>query len=194
MCPSSGPAISFGRTAGIHARSPSEFTRSRHRTVRAARIRSTRPVTHIMPRLAAYTSTPLPFGDRRRAGRRPAGHDGARAEEVAAPSRAVASSRNPAVARTRLRRRVRILVRPPACSRFRVSTNGAGVRPARRDTRRVRACGRRSDRLLAQAPSLRCGRGGRNRPDGVRAVDLAGLAGPVPRPDRGPHSPDHPDL
>lgn len=70
----------------------------------------------------------------------------------------------------------------------------AGVRPALRDARRMRPRGRRPGRLLAQASPPRRKSAGRDRPDWARAVDLAGLAGPVPRPDRGPYPPDHPDL
>ncbi len=46
----------------------------------------------------------------------------------------------------------------------------------------------------SQTPSPRRERAGRDRPGRAGAVNLAGLARPVPRPDRGPHPPDHPDL
>ncbi len=68
------------------------------------------------------------------------------------------------------------------------------VRPARRHPRRVRPGRRRPGRPLPQTPAPRRERAGRHRPRRPVAVALARSAGPHPRPDRGPHPPDHPDL
>ncbi len=64
------------------------------------------------------------------------------------------------------------------------SYSDRGCRPGRRQP----------GRLLPQAPPARGERTGGDRPGWAAAVDLACTARPHARPDRGPHSPDHPDL
>ena len=71
---------------------------------------------------------------------------------------------------------------------------GSGLRPPGRHARRVRPGRRRTGRLLPQAPPRRGERAGSHRSGRPAAVALARAAGPLPRPDRCPHPPDHPHL